>query len=127
MKKILEIIKWNSLDKIDNMDNIISLLDSEYWDTKYKNNTTGWDLGEVSPPIKSYVDKIEDKSKSILIPGCGNTYEAEYLLKRGFTDITVIDVAPTLIKNLQKKFQNHPNIKIVLGDFFEHQGAYNLI
>jgi hypothetical protein len=53
-------------------------LDQEYWDTQYISNTTGWDLGEVSPPIKSYIDTIEDKNISILIPGCGNSYEAEY-------------------------------------------------
>ena len=47
----------------------------------------GWDLGEVSPPIKSYIDTLEDKNIRILIPGCGNTYEAEYLLEQGFTKL----------------------------------------
>ena len=103
------------------------ILDQEYWDTQYISNTTGWDLGEVSPPIKSYIDTIEDKKISILIPGCGNSYEAEYLLKNHFTNVTVIDFAPTLVKNLQEKFKNNPNIKIVLGDFFTHQGNYDLI
>lgn len=103
------------------------LLDQDYWDTQYKVNTIGWDLGEVSPPIKVYVDTLEDKNISILIPGCGNTYEAEYLLGQGFTNITVIDIAPTLIRNLKQKFANNTNMKIVLGDFFEHQGKYDLI
>jgi SAM-dependent methyltransferase len=31
------------------------------------------------------------------------------------------------VANLQEKFRNYPNIKIVLGDFFEHQGKYDLI
>ena len=86
-----------------------------------------WDLGEVSPPIKEYIDTLEDKDIGILIPGCGNTYEAEYLLKNHFGNVTVIDFAPTLVKNLQEKFKNNPNIKIVLGDFFIHQGNYDLI
>lgn len=103
------------------------ILDQEYWDKQYISNATGWDLGQVSPPIKKYVDNLKDKHINILIPGCGNTYEAEYLLEQGFTNVTVIDIAPTLVKNLQKKFKNNTNISIVLGDFFEHQGSYDLI
>ena len=93
-------------------------LNQEYWDTQYKTNTTGWDLGKVSPPIKEYIDTIKNKNISILIPGCGNSHEAEYLLSKGFTNITLIDIAPTLVLNLQGKFKNYPNIKIILGDFF---------
>ena len=103
------------------------LLDQEYWDKQYTSEATGWDLGKVSPPIKEYIDTLKDKHISILIPGCGNTYEAEYLLEKGFTNVTVIDIAPTLVKRLQQKFKSNSNIKIVLGDFFEHQGQYDLI
>jgi SAM-dependent methyltransferase len=103
------------------------ILDQEYWDKQYISKATGWDLGQVSPPIKKYVDNLKDKHINILIPGCGNTYEAEYLLEQGFTNVTVIDIAPTLVKNLQKKFKNNTNINIVLGDFFEHQADYELI
>jgi hypothetical protein len=48
-------------------------LDQEYWDKKYISNITGWDLGEVPPPIKSYIDTIEDKNISILIPAVATT------------------------------------------------------
>jgi len=102
-------------------------MNQEFWDELYISNDTGWDLGEVSPPIKSYIDDLANKNISILIPGCGNTYEAEYLLQQGFTNITVIDIAPTLVEKLKGKFKSNPNITIVLGDFFEHQGKYNLI
>lgn len=103
------------------------VLDQNYWDGQYKANTTGWDLGVISPPLKAYIDAIEDKHSAILIPGCGNTYEAAYLLEMGFTNITVIDIAPTLIRILQQKFATNNNIQIVLGDFFKHQGSYDLI
>lgn len=102
-------------------------LDQEYWENQYKAKATGWDLGEVSPPIKAYIDSLENKNTAILIPGCGNTYEAEYLLEKGFTNVSVIDIAPTLVENLKQKFANNPNIQIILGDFFEHQGKYDLI
>jgi SAM-dependent methyltransferase len=102
-------------------------LDQDYWDAQYKAKATGWDLGIVSPPIQEFVDTIQDKNSAILIPGGGNSYEAEYLLQQGFTNISVIDIAPTLIAVLKQKFVNHPNINIILGDFFEHQGQYDWI
>ncbi len=102
-------------------------LDKTYWNNQYVSNTIGWDLGEVSPPLKEYFDTIEDTSICILIPGCGNAYEAEYLLQKGFINITVIDIAPAAVKNLQEKFTNNPNITIIQGDFFEHQGSYDII
>ena len=102
-------------------------VDQEFWDNLYLIKDTGWDLGQVSPPIKSFIDTLENKNIRILIPGCGNSYEAEYLLSQGFSNVTLIDIAPTVVKNIQIKFLSNPNIQIVLGDFFEHQGQYDLI
>ncbi len=102
-------------------------MDQDYWDAQYKANSTGWDLGCVSPPIQSYINALTNKEQAILIPGCGNTHEAEYLLQKGFSNVTVIDIAPTLVEILKQRFKVNPNIRIVLGDFFEHQGKYDLI
>lgn len=102
-------------------------LNQEYWDTQYKVKATGWDIGSVSGPIKTIIDTLENKNSSILIPGCGNSYEAEYLLKQGFTNFTVIDIAPTLVAAISEKFADNENIKVILGDFFELEGKYDLI
>lgn len=102
-------------------------LDGDYWSNRYDAGTSVWDLGEVSPPLKNYIDQLTDKNLRILIPGCGNTHEADYLLKLGFTDVTVIDIAPILVAHLKEKYKDNPHIKIILGDFFKHQGEYDLI
>lgn len=102
-------------------------LGETYWNNQYGANATGWDLGEVSPPLKAYIDQLTDKNLRILIPGCGNTYEADYLLQQGFTDVTVIDIAPLLVDQLKEKYKNNPHIKIILGDFFMHEGEYDLV
>ncbi|MFV5688066.1 methyltransferase [Flavobacterium sp. ZT3R25] len=102
-------------------------LDAAYWEAQYKTKATGWDLGKTSPPLQTYIDTLENKNIAILIPGCGNSYEAKYLLEHGFTNITVIDIAPTPVADLKEKFKNNSNIQIILGDFFEHQGKYDLI
>lgn len=106
---------------------MINPLNQDFWESLYQSRTTGWDLSQVSPPIKTYIDTLKNKNTRILIPGCGNAYEAEYLLEKKFTNITLIDIAPTLVGNLKKKFANNTNIKIILGDFFEHQEKYDLI
>lgn len=102
-------------------------LNQDFWDNLYQIKDTGWDMGSVSPPIKNFIDTLDNKQLRILIPGCGNCYEAEYLLEQGFSHVTIIDIAPTLVENLKIKFQNQSNIKIILGDFFDHQADYDLI
>lgn len=103
------------------------VLDQDFWNNQYIAQSTGWDLGQISPPLKAYIDQIEDKSLKILIPGCGNSYEAEYLLQKGFTNVNVIDIAPELVDRLKAKFKFNAHITIILGDFFEHDAEYDLI
>jgi SAM-dependent methyltransferase len=102
-------------------------LDRNYWNEKWLNNETGWDIGQASPPIVEYMKQYPNKNIKILIPGCGNAYEAEFLYKNGFRDITLIDIAPKAVEILQEKFKNNPEIKVLCQDFFEHTGNYDLI
>jgi len=104
-------------------------LTSDYWNSRYLNQQTGWDLGEASPPIKNYVDQLTDKELKILIPGAGNAYEAIYLLENGFTNITVIDFAELPLKNLKSKLKdvNSAHYHLIQDDFFNHKGEYDLI
>lgn len=102
-------------------------LDQNYWDNQWKKQETGWDIGYVSPPIETYFNEVENKEAKILIPGCGNAYEAEFLLQHGFKDITILDIAPKAVETLQEKFKNHSEIKVVCDNFFEHEGNYDFI
>ena len=102
-------------------------MDHNFWDEKYIYKKTGWDLGEVSPPLAAFIDTLTDKTGRILIPGCGNCYEATYLLEKGFTNITLIDISTTLVNSLLQKFLDNPEVTVVHGDFFEHKGMYDLI
>jgi len=102
-------------------------LGKEFWEYKYRNESTDWDMGEVSPPIKAYIDQLENKDLRILIPGAGFAHEAEYLLEKGFTQITVIDISSILIAHLKEKFKGNDRITLIEGDFFEHKGEYDLI
>lgn len=101
-------------------------MDSKFWDDRYTSEQTQWDVGTVSTPMKKYIDSLPDKNVSILIPGCGNAYETAYLGEKGFTDVTLIDISPVLVNEIEKQFSNF-NFKIICGDFFELSGQFDLI
>ena len=103
-----------------------STLDADYWSKRYLEQQTGWDIGYGSTPLVEYLQSITDKSTSILIPGCGNAYEAEWLLQHGFPNVTVLDISPVLTAALEERFKGQ-SINIITGDFFEHKGQFDLI
>jgi len=105
----------------------MSNLDKTYWEQKYVENNTGWDIGIVSTPLKEYINQITNKDLKILIPGAGNSYEAEYLYKLGFNNIDVIDIAKQPLENLKKRFSSFPEKQLIQGDFFNHSKTYDLI
>lgn len=105
----------------------IPKFDALFWSSKYQEGQTGWDMGEVSPPIKAYIDQLTNKDLSILIPGAGNAYEAAYLFEQGFTDVTVLDLAKEPLDNFKKRVPDFPVSNLVQQDFFKHEGYYDLI
>lgn len=102
-------------------------LDQEFWGDKYEKNSTGWDLGSVSPPIKAYFEGVKNKELEILIPGCGNAHEAEYLHRQGFKNVHVLDLVEAPLKNLRQRIPDFPEKHIHQEDFFSHTGQYDLI
>ena len=99
----------------------------DFWHTKWQQNLTGWDIGYVSTPIKGYIDQLENKDLKILIPGSGNSYEGEYLFKQEFKNITLLDFSSLPFENLRERCPEFPKERFVTGDFFKHQGQYDLI
>lgn len=106
-----------------------SLLDKDYWNNRYRNGQTAWDVGTISTPLKDYIDQLIDKDATILIPGCGNAYEAEYLLQQGFSNITLIDVAPAAVEAVSIKLKDFlgRQLRVLCGDFFELKDEFDLI
>lgn len=101
-------------------------LNKTYWETRYQNNETGWDTGTITTPLKEYIDQLANKDLKILIPGAGNGYEFDYLIQKGFTNVFVIDIAPSPLESIKKRNPKYSN-QIVLGDFFELDETFDLI
>lgn len=104
------------------------------WEARWQTGQTGWDIGQASPPLCRYADQIppEQRHLRVLIPGCGNAYEAAYLLDQGFRNITVVDIAPTAIRRLEQRLDaSYPHwrtrLRALCTDFFALDETFDLI
>lgn len=105
----------------------MTLLSSEYWNQRYLNNEFAWDIGDVSTPLKTYIEQITNKELNILIPGAGNAYEADFLTQSGFKNVFILDFAKAPLENIKKRNPLIRNEQLIESDFFEHHGQYDLI
>lgn len=50
------------------MDNVNQ---AEFWQQRYETGSIQWDMGQVSPPLKAYIDQLpaSAKNQAILVPG----------------------------------------------------------
>ncbi|EGV43346.2 methyltransferase domain-containing protein [Bizionia argentinensis JUB59] len=94
-------------------------LSESFWDGRYQNKDTGWDLGEISSPLKDYFDQLEDTSLKILIPGAGNSYEAEYLFKNGFQNVFIADLSQTALDNFKARVPSFPSENLLHTNVFD--------
>lgn len=102
-------------------------MDERYWDERYESGQTGWDIGYASPALTDYFGRLSSRDLKILIPGCGNAHEAIWLHRNGFTNIYLLDIAPKPLENFHRQVPDFPKARLIHGDFFEHQGTYDLI
>jgi len=102
-------------------------LNKAYWESRYQQSQTGWDIGYAAPALIEYANQLPSKDLRILIPGAGFGHEAQALLNEGFNNITVIDLSGAALQDLQKRIPATDCLKMIEGDFFEHLGTYDLI
>jgi len=101
-------------------------LNAVYWDSRHLHGQTGWDIKQVSPPLKAYFDSPLQPLGKVLIPGCGKAHEADYLLMKGHSDIVVLDFAPSLMADLSEHFKSS-QVQVKCENIFEHSGLYDTI
>lgn len=103
------------------------MLDKKYWEDRYLNNDAPWDTGNITTPIKNFIDSRTQKDLKILVPGAGNGHEFEYLVHHGFTNVYMLDIAGSPLQNAARRMPGVPADRFVLGDFFQHEETYDLI
>jgi len=105
----------------------MKMLTKEYWENRYINQEIGWDVGEITTPLKTYIDQLENKKLRILIPGGGNSYEMEYLHQNGFENVFVIDIAKQPLENSKKRIGTIATQYFIHDDFFNLKDTFDLI
>lgn len=102
-------------------------LDQQYWNRRYLENNTPWDAGTPTTPIVQYIDSLEDRTISILIPGAGNGHEAKYIYEKGFTNLWVCDWAEEALNRFAAAVPDFPKSRLLLTDYFKISRQFNLI
>jgi hypothetical protein len=102
-------------------------LNEEYWGNRYLTNDTAWDAKGPTSPLQHYIDQLKDKAIRVLIPGCGNAYEAEYMFNLGFKNVFVTDIAAVPLQNFKERCPAFPSSHLLHSDFFKLEENYDLI
>ena len=107
------------------------ILDKNYWANRYQTGEIGWDTGAITMPIKAFIDHLiemkTDKNLKILIPGAGSGHEAAYLWAQGFHNVFVCDWAEEAISRYKNNVPEFPESQLIIGDFFQLNGQFDLI
>lgn len=102
------------------------MLDENYWEQRYLEGNTPWDLGGPAPALTKYLENVDSEAR-ILIPGAGRAHEALWLLNKGFTNVSVLDLSAKAIADAKELIADPENINWIHADFFKHRGEYDYI
>ncbi len=102
-------------------------LSANYWNQRYLNVNTPWDIGSISTPLQNYFDGLVDKDLRILIPGAGKAHEAIYLHRQGFSNVYVCDWASSAFDLLREEVPDFTEEHLLIGDFFDLELPIDLV
>jgi SAM-dependent methyltransferase len=102
-------------------------LNANYWNDRYLKGDIPWDIGIIAPAFKAYFDQLTNRKLRILIPGAGRATEAVYLHFSGFSQVFALDWAPEALSWVKKVALDFPAEHLLVQDFFELKGQFDLI
>ncbi|MBP6183480.1 MAG: methyltransferase domain-containing protein [Saprospiraceae bacterium] len=102
-------------------------LDARYWQSRYEEGNTPWDIDGISPAVLEYMSNIPSDQIRILIPGAGKAHEAAWLHQHGFRNVFVCDWAEGAFKTFKEIAPDFPSYHLMVSDFFELEGKFDLI
>ncbi len=102
-------------------------LTPSYWNERYESHRDGWDLGSANSALVAEVTKRLERTDTILFPGAGRGYEADYLWAQGYTGVTVCDWSAASLSDLRSSPHLPSPGNVIIEDFFELTGRYDAI
>lgn len=100
--------------------------EESFWEERYREGTTGWDLGQPAPP---FVDLLSSPDApppgKMIVLGSGKGHDAIFFARQGF-DVTAVDFAPSAVEEARKNAQAQGvSANFVQHDLFTLDGTYN--
>jgi SAM-dependent methyltransferase len=96
-------------------------LNSDYWQARYVEGTTGWDRGKPSPVLTAWLTSGALTPCRILVPGCGRGHEVVVLAQAGF-DVVAVDYAPSAVAAVREALDAEGvRAEVVQSDLFAYQ------
>jgi len=95
-----------------------------YWDIRYEKEQRSrlrFENFDWYCPIEqlwgviTQVVEVTERHKVLLL-GCGSSSTIDLLYKHGFRDITAIDISPTIVQDMQKKYKDFPGVDFYCMD-----------
>lgn len=106
---------------------MVSVANSEYWEHRYQEKTTRWDLGKAAPPLVNLLNSpdLALKTGRVAVLGCGRGYDAILFADRGF-DVIGFDFAPLAIAEATTLAQaNQNSAQFLQRDIFNLAGEFS--
>ncbi|WP_322054759.1 methyltransferase domain-containing protein [Paraburkholderia bannensis] len=87
-----------------------------FWDERFERGFTPWDQAGVLPAFEAFANAHPDAA--VLIPGCGNAWEARWLAERGRT-VRAIDFSPIAVAHARAALGDYANV-VEQADFYTY-------
>ena len=96
---------------------------SKFWNQRYLDSNTKWDLGHPTPILTHYLENNKISGKACVL-GCGNGHDV-IELSRYDIDVYAVDFATEAIKNLRKKLTQIQRVELIEEDIFNLPHLYS--
>jgi hypothetical protein len=87
-----------------------------FWDERFTRGFTPWDQAGVQRQFEAFATAHADAA--VLIPGCGNAWEARWLAERGHT-VRAIDFAPAAVASAREALGQYAGV-VEEADFYTY-------
>lgn len=87
----------------------------EFWEQRYRDGVIPWDAGGVPSALQEFAAAQRDTPR-VLVPGCGNAWEARHLCERGW-DVLALDFSAAAIA-AATPVMGPWRERLLLADFF---------
>jgi SAM-dependent methyltransferase len=86
------------------------------WESRYHSGATGWDRGDVSPALQTWLAAGAIPAGRVLVPGCGNGHEVLALAGAGHA-VTAVDIAaPPVLQLTAALVEQGLHAKVIQAD-----------